>query len=90
MFDGRSPPAPPPRFNSVGLDESSEPSLTAPATAVVDGRRVELEAADELVLRCGEASIVLTRDGRITIRGHYVETRARGTNRIRGGSVQIN
>jgi hypothetical protein len=55
-----------------------------------DGRRVEIEAADELVLRCGEASITLTRDGRITICGTYVETRARGTNRIRGGSVQIN
>lgn len=56
----------------------------------VDGRRVEIEAADEIVLRCGEASIVLRRNGRVVIRGTYVETRSRGVNRIKGGSVEIN
>jgi hypothetical protein len=55
-----------------------------------DGRRVEVEAADELVLRCGEASIVLRRNGRVVIRGTYVETRSKGVNRIKGGSVLIN
>ena len=58
--------------------------------ARIDGRRVELEAADEIVLRCGKASIVLRRNGRIVIRGTYVETRSRGVNRIKGGSVEIN
>jgi hypothetical protein len=56
----------------------------------VDGRRVEIEAADEIVLRCGQASIVLRRNGRVVIRGTYVETRSRGVNRIKGGSVEIN
>jgi hypothetical protein len=58
--------------------------------ASVDGRRVEIEATDEIVLRCGQASIVLRRNGRVVIRGTYVETRSRGVNRIKGGSVQIN
>jgi uncharacterized protein DUF6484 len=58
--------------------------------ARVDGRRVTLDARDEIVLRCGEASITLRRNGRIVVRGTYVETRARGVNRIKGGSVQIN
>ncbi len=58
--------------------------------ARVDGRRVELEAADEIVLRCGEACIVLRRNGRVVIRGTYVETRSRGVNRIKGGTVEIN
>lgn len=58
--------------------------------ASVDGKRVEIEAADEIVLRCGQASIVLRRNGRVVIRGTYVETRSRGVNRIKGGSVQIN
>jgi len=49
-----------------------------------------VEAADELVLRCGQASIVLRRNGRVVIRGTYVETRAKGVNRIKGGSVLIN
>lgn len=56
----------------------------------VDGRRVVLDAKDEIVLRCGEASITLRRNGRVVIRGAYVETRSRGVNRIKGGSVQIN
>jgi hypothetical protein len=58
--------------------------------ARVDGRRVELEGRDEIVLRCGEATITLRRNGRIVIRGVQVETRASGVNRIRGGSVAIN
>ncbi len=58
--------------------------------ATVDGRRVRLDGADEIVLRCGQASIVLRRNGRVVIRGTYVETRSAGTNRIKGGSVQIN
>ncbi|WP_407737280.1 DUF6484 domain-containing protein [Hyalangium sp.] len=64
----------------------------APMEATVDGkpRVVELEAQDELVLRCGQASITLRRNGKILIRGVQVETRASGTNRIKGGSVQIN
>ena len=58
--------------------------------ARVDGRRVEIEGRDEIVLKCGEASITLRRNGRVVIRGVEVETRATGLNRIRGGSVSIN
>jgi hypothetical protein len=59
-------------------------------TALVDGKQVVIDAQDEIVLRCGEASITLRRNGRVVIRGAYVETRSRGVNRIKGGSVQIN
>ena len=58
--------------------------------ARIDGRRVELEGRDEIVLRCGEASITLRRNGRVVIKGIQVETRAAGVNRIKGGSVSIN
>lgn len=60
--------------------------------ATVDGkpRVIEIEGEEEIVLRCGQASITLRRNGKIVIRGSYVETRASGTNRIKGGSVQIN
>jgi hypothetical protein len=58
--------------------------------ARVDGRRVEIDGRDEIVLRCGEASITLRRNGRVLIRGIQVETRAAGVNRIKGGSVAIN
>ena len=58
--------------------------------AKVDGERVVIEGKEEIVLRCGQASITLRRDGKVVVRGTYLETRAKGTNRIKGGSVQIN
>lgn len=58
--------------------------------ARVDGERVELVAEKEIVLRCGSASITLTRAGKVLIRGSYVLSGSAGVNRIRGGSVQIN
>lgn len=61
-----------------------------PAEARVDGQRVVLEGKELVELRCGEATITLRANGKVTIRGAYVETRASGTNRIKGGSVQIN
>jgi hypothetical protein len=56
----------------------------------VDGNRVRLVAKDEIVLECGKASITLRRNGRIIVRGTHVETNSEGTNRIKGGQVQIN
>jgi hypothetical protein len=72
----------------VGLLDPPDPP--DPREALIDGRRVVLEALDEIVLRCGESSITLRRNGRIVVRGAYVETRSRGINRIKGGTVQIN
>jgi hypothetical protein len=71
--------------------QNAEPRQTLEALeAVVDGKRVVIDAQDEVVIRCGKASITLRRNGRVVIRGTYVETRAEGVNRIKGGSVQIN
>lgn len=58
--------------------------------ADVDGARVRICARDEVVIACGPASITLRRNGRVVIRGTYVETRSAGTNRIRGGQVRVN
>lgn len=67
------------------------PSEGAPVIeADVDGKRVRVTAQDEIVLECGSASITLRRNGRVVVRGTYVETRSEGTNRIKGGQVQIN
>ena len=61
-----------------------------PLDARVDGKRVVIEGQQEVVLKCGEASITLKRDGKLILRGAYVETHAKGVNRIKGGSVKIN
>jgi hypothetical protein len=71
--------------------ERVEPPLAAPKIeALVDGDRIVIEGRDEIVLRCGQASITLRRNGRVIVRGTYVETRSEGVNRIKGGTVKIN
>jgi len=71
-----------------------EPLSSAPAAETpelrLDGKRVELEAYDELVLTCGQASITLRRNGRVVVRGTHVETCSDGVNRITGAVVRIN
>ncbi len=67
-----------------------QPDDSQPAVAEVDGERQTLTAEKEIVLRCGKASITLTRAGKIIIRGTYLLNRSSGVNCIKGGSVQIN
>jgi hypothetical protein len=62
----------------------------APIEVSADGRRLVLFAHSELHLVCGESSITLRRDGKVMINGRYVLSRAKVTNRIKGGTVQIN
>ena len=42
------------------------------------------------MLRCGQASLTLTRAGKILLSGTYVLSHSSGVNRVKGGSVQIN
>lgn len=76
---------PPPAEEAV-----ASPDGALRVEALADGRRVVVEAERELVLSCGKASITLTRAGKILIRGAYVSSHATGTQRIVGGTVQIN
>jgi hypothetical protein len=55
-----------------------------------DGERVRVVAGERIELRCGKASIIMEKDGRITIRGSYLTSHASAANRIRGGSVNLN
>ncbi|MBR2687379.1 MAG: hypothetical protein IKE42_05965 [Aquamicrobium sp.] len=55
-----------------------------------DGERVCIVGEERIELRCGEATILMEKDGRIIIRGTYVTTQASATNRIRGGSIDLN
>ncbi len=63
---------------------------SAGVEARVDGERIEFNAEQEIVLRCGKSSITLTRAGKILIEGAYLLSRSTGVNRIKGGAVQIN
>jgi hypothetical protein len=49
-----------------------------------------ISAEGDTTLRCGRASITLTRAGKVLIRGAYLSLRSSGMQRITGASVQIN
>jgi hypothetical protein len=64
-----------PRSEMREVGEPGKPPLLT-GQAEIDGERVHLRAQQEIVLQCGDARISLQRDGRVTIRGAYVETNA--------------
>lgn len=51
---------------------------------------VNLTATGTLTLQCGASSVDLRADGKVMIRGEDVLVRAKGTQRIRAGTVAIN
>ncbi len=59
-------------------------------TAQLDGEHIVLSAEKDITLKCGKASITLTRAGKILIRGAYLSSKSSGVNRIRGGTVHVN
>jgi hypothetical protein len=73
----------------TAVERTADPS---PETAEhrLHHRRIVVEADEELTLQCGDASIQIRRDGKILIRGEHILSRAKGTQRIKGGSVAIN
>jgi Domain of unknown function (DUF6484) len=68
-----------------------EPARKSSAPQIVrDGERVRITGEERIELRCGKATIIMEKDGHITIRGTYVTSHASAANRIRGGSVNLN
>jgi hypothetical protein len=90
MFEGADPRRP----IIVGVLQRSDGAPQArqdvQADVDVDGQRTIVSAKEQLVLRCGAASITLTRAGKVLIQGTYVSNRSSGVMRIKGGSVQLN
>lgn len=71
--------------------EPARKARAGPQPQVIrDGERVTITGDERVELRCGKARIIMEKDGRITIRGTYVTSHASATNRIRGGSVNLN
>lgn len=86
MFVGGDPSRP----LVIGRIQRLPEARQVPAVAHIDGERLEFSAEREIILRCGKASITLTREGKVLIKGAYLSSRSSGVNRIKGGSVQIN
>jgi hypothetical protein len=88
LFEGGDPRSP----LVIGLVQHPARNRSAPEAvhADIDDERILLRADREIVLKCGKASITLTREGKVLIRGAYLLSRSSGVNRIKGGSVQVN
>jgi len=86
MFEGGDPSRP---IVLGALQRAGRPDPKA-LQVEMDGETLMLTGRKEIVLRCGKASITLTRAGKILLRGAYVSSRSSGVNKIKGGSVQIN
>ncbi len=69
------------------LQEQAAPAMQ---NLKVDGERIVLRAEREIELRCGNASIILTKAGKVLIRGNYILSRSSGANKIKGAFVDIN
>ncbi|HLZ18709.1 MAG TPA: DUF6484 domain-containing protein [Smithellaceae bacterium] len=95
-FDGNNPQHPIIVDTMYSLiDEITEHSTVVleaetPQDAIIDGKRIVFDAQEDIVLRCGKASITLTKAGKVLIKGEYVLSRSSGPNKIRGGSIQLN
>jgi Domain of unknown function (DUF6484) len=74
----------------IGRVRNQAPATEPQPLVRVDAEKLLLQADREIELRCGDASIVLTRAGKVLIHGAYVLSRSRGANRIKGAYVDIN
>jgi len=75
------------------IRQEGQGSRSAPQNHVeveADGTRLKVSAQEQLVLRCGNASITLTKAGKVLIQGTYVSCASSGLNRVKGAAVQIN
>jgi len=86
MFEGGDPSKP----ILVGILQRPGRPDPKPVQVEMDGETLVFSARNEIVLKCGKASITLTRAGKVLLRGAYVSSRSSGVNKIKGGSVQIN
>ena len=68
----------------------SEDSVRRPPIVTADEERYVISAEREIVLRCGDASITLTRAGKVILKGRYVLSRSSGYNKIKGAAIDIN
>ena len=72
----------------VGRVVDTLPSSTAPVE--INAQELNFEGQEQVVLRCGEASITLRADGQVLIKGSRLLSRASESNKIRGATVMIN
>jgi hypothetical protein len=74
----------------VSSGSKAIPAQSIDETAVLEAKRIVLRADVEFELLCGASSILLRRDGHVVIKGAQLVSRASGSNKIKGATVDIN
>jgi len=90
MFDAGDPSRPIILGCLLGDSARRLPSAPEQVEVDADGQRLIVSAKERIVLRCGKASITLTKEGKLILQGEYVSNQSSGVLRLKGGSVQIN
>jgi hypothetical protein len=77
-------------YGVSAVPKTTEPTSDESMSLVADKTTIELTAETKLVLKCGEGSISIGKDGTIIIKGARILSRSKGVNKIKGAAVQIN
>ncbi|HWN97486.1 MAG TPA: hypothetical protein VNT99_20815 [Methylomirabilota bacterium] len=56
----------------------------------MDGETLRLTAEHEIELKCGNASLVLRRSGRVILKGTHVVTSSSGPVKVKGATIALN
>lgn len=56
----------------------------------LEDKVLHIKAHDGMVIECGKSTIILTKDGKVQVKGNDILSRARGMNKIKGAGVNIN
>ena len=67
-----------------------EPEGGAGADVLLKGNTVRIEADVELILTAGACRVELDARGKAVTTADHIVSRARGTNKVQGGSVRLN
>ena len=74
----------------LSLQDKGRENHRSPLAVKVDGERLLIQGKEEIVLQCGQGSIILKKDGKIILKGTNILSRSAGLHRIKGGTVTIN
>jgi len=59
-------------------------------TTILEDKVLHIKAEEGLVIECGKSSIILTKDGKVQIKGVDLLSRAKGMNKIKGAGINLN
>jgi len=71
-------------------EEDKSPNQLLAQSPTEEVQEIMFNAQEKIELRCGKSLLTMDKAGKIILRGENVASRAKGTNKIKGGSVQIN